>query len=443
MHFADKKGKIMNVLKEKGIPLEKQIRTWHDIVKRPYNRIEVDNYSRTRQILLNGIETEAWGFKHAFVRKSCDMELNKLLVNIRRIEDMQQTTVNWLCPANQTVLDTTLGYEQVAVDLTAWLAQNEPNEYVKEAFNFGLLEDFDHLYRYAQFAYMIEETDPNEILHNKTDVTLARPTQYHHNDNTIRVRIPYDKDMTSPVTKVNILTLVSAEQQTHNFYAEHGFMYGNTDLKKLYAEICDVEEEHVTMYESLIDPNESWFEKWLIHEFTEVCNYYNCYKDEVCDKLKLIWEEMFQMEIAHLQAAAKMFEEYENRDPEEIIGTELILPCHFKSQKEYVTNIIENESDKRLCGDLHYKKVDELNEDWSSYKAQKEMNKNGAPSEQAIWLAKKSLGRDLACAGEKLLDKRAELLEGSLEPMYQAPNTVKPEVYKEFKEIPPMDFLKY
>ena len=48
----------MNVLKEKGIPLEKQIRTWNDIVKRPYNRFDVDNYSRTRQILLNGIEVE-------------------------------------------------------------------------------------------------------------------------------------------------------------------------------------------------------------------------------------------------------------------------------------------------------------------------------------------------------------------------------------------------
>ena len=142
----------MNVLKEKGIPIDKQIRTWHDIVKRPFNRMEADNYTRTRQILMNGIETEAWTFKHCFVRKSDDMELNKLLVRTRRIEDMQQTTVNWLTPWNQTVLDTTLGYEQVAVDLTAWLAQNEPDKYVKETFDFGLLEDFDHLYRYSQFA---------------------------------------------------------------------------------------------------------------------------------------------------------------------------------------------------------------------------------------------------------------------------------------------------
>jgi len=276
-----------------------------------------------------------------------------------------------------------------------------------------------------------------------TDVTLARPTQYHHNDNAIRIRKPYDKDKTSPITKVNILTLVSAEQQTHNYYAEHGFMYGNTDLKRLYAEICDVEEEHVTMYESLIDPNESWFEKWLIHEFTEVCNYYNCYKDEVCDKLKLIWEEMMQMEIAHLQIAAEMFKKHENRDPEEIIGTELILPCHFESQKKYVTNVIENEVDKRLCGDMHYKKIDELAKDWPSYKVQEIVNKDGAPSEKSVKLAKKSIGRDIAFADKKLLDKQAELLERALEPEYQAPNTVEPDKYKKFEKIPPLDFLNH
>ena len=430
----------MNVLKEKGIPLEKQIRTWHDIVKRPYNRDDIDCYSRTRQILLNGIETEAWNFKHCFVRKSCDNELNKLLVNIRRLEDMQQTTVNWLCPKNQTVLDTTLGYEQVAVDLTAWLAQNEPDKYVKEAFDFGLLEDFDHLYRYAQFAYMIEETDPNEIIQKNTDVLIARPTQYHHNDNAIRIRKPYDKEKTCPTTKVNILTLISAEQQTHNFYAEHGFMYANTDLKRLYAEICDVEEEHVTMYETLVDSSETMLEKWLIHEFTEVCNYYNCYTDEVDEKLKMIWEEFMQMEIAHLQAAAEVFKKHEKRDPEEIIGTELILPCHFESQKNYVTKVIEEEVDKRLGENADYLKVAELPESWTSYKVQQDVSKDGAPSEQAIRLSMQSVGRDIASADAELLKKQPELLKRALEKNVQAPDTVTVEEYQAFEKVKPLDF---
>ena len=46
----------MNILKEKGISLDKQVKTWHDIVKRPFNRDLADCYTRTRQILMNGIE---------------------------------------------------------------------------------------------------------------------------------------------------------------------------------------------------------------------------------------------------------------------------------------------------------------------------------------------------------------------------------------------------
>ena len=208
-----------NPLQEKGIPLEKQIRTWHDIVKRPFNKYEIDCYSRTRQILMNGIEVEAWNFKHNLSRTCSDPETRKLIALSRRIEDMQQTTVNWLTPACQSVLETTLGYEQVAVDLTAWMAQNEPDDYVRETFNFGLLEDFDHLYRYSQWAYMMEGCDPNNILQGMTDVVVGRPTQNHHNCNALRLRKHYDKMTAEPQTKVNIYTLVSGEQQTHNFYA--------------------------------------------------------------------------------------------------------------------------------------------------------------------------------------------------------------------------------
>mgnify|MGYP007123281621 CR=1 FL=1 len=35
-----------NPLKEKGIPIEKQIRNWHQIVGKPYNKTEVDCYTR-------------------------------------------------------------------------------------------------------------------------------------------------------------------------------------------------------------------------------------------------------------------------------------------------------------------------------------------------------------------------------------------------------------
>ena len=420
-----------NPLKEKGIPIDKQLRNWHDVAKRKFNKNEVNCYSRTRQILMNGIEIEAWNFKHAFARMcDCD-ETKRYLAMTKKTEDQQQSTINWMSPADQSVLETTLGYEQVAVDLTAWLAQNEPDDYVRETFDFGLLEDFDHLYRYSQWAYMMHGINPDDIVQHQTEVMISRPTQQHHNCNVLRLRKPYDKNTASPQTKVNILTLVSGEQQTHNYYAEHGMNYGNHTLRETYAEIKDVEEEHVSMYESLIDPTESFYEKALIHEFTEVCNYYNCYQDELDDMMKPVWELFLEQELGHLQEVARLFKEHEKRDPEEVIGNEIILPCHFESQKEYVRNILENEIDKRIGVDKDYLKIDELPNDWASYSVQKTLNEDGSPSEKTIKLIKEAKKRDIVFADEKLMKDIPKLMKRGLEQKALACDSVTQEEYKE------------
>lgn len=423
-----------NPLKEKGIPIEKQVRTWHNIASRKFNKNEIDAHSRTRQILMNGIEVEAWNFKHNFARICKDRDTLEFLAQTKRIEDAQETTVNWLSPADQSVLETTLGYEQVAVDLTAWLAQNEPDTYVKETFDFGLLEDFDHLYRYAQWAYMELGISANEILQLKTDVFPARPTQYHHNCNIIRLRKPYDKNTASPQTKVNILTVLSGEQQTHNYYAEHGMQYGNELLRETYAEIKDVEEEHVTMYESLIDPAETLYEKLLLHEFCEVCNYYNCYIDEKHPTLKGIWEEFLAIEIDHLKTSAKLFEKYEKRDATEIIGEEVVLPCHFEEQKKYVSKVLNKEVGKRLASNGEYLYVNELPENWGSYPIQEIANKDGSPSEITIRAIKEQKGRDLILADESLEEKLPEIIEKGAQKIAEAPRTVTSEEYKEMSK---------
>lgn len=429
-----------NPLEEKGLDLDKQIRTWHEITKIPFNKTNVDCYTRTRQILMNGIEIEAWGFKHLFSRISLDEETKGLISQIRRIEDMQQTTVNWLTPSDQNVLETTLGYEQVAVELTAWLAQNEPDEYVKETFDFGLLEDFDHLYRYSQWAYLEHGISPNSIVQNKTDIIIGRPTQYHHNCNKVRLRKPYDKNTVTPQTRVNICTLVSAEQQTHNYYAEHGMDYGNQCIRETYAEIKDVEEEHVTMYESLIDPTESLYEKLLIHEFTEVCNYYTCMEDEVDTRLKKLWELFLDYELGHLQIAAKLFEKNENRDAEEIIGTKILIPNKFKSQKDYVTKILENEVSKRLTGEMGYMDKKDITENWGSYPVQKALNSEGSPSERVIKIISAAKGKNLVIAEKSLKNKESELLKRGLQDMPQAPDTVTVEELKEMQKEKDFDF---
>jgi len=111
----------MNVLKEKGIPLEKQIRTWNDIVKRPYNRFDVDNYSRTRQILLNGINIKEYDLKS--LRNKIGIILQKSELFAQTIEE----NVRWgnpnatfddlvnackIAQAHNFIMEKELGYKE-------------------------------------------------------------------------------------------------------------------------------------------------------------------------------------------------------------------------------------------------------------------------------------------------------------------------------------------
>ena len=113
-----------NPLTERGIPLEKQLRNWSELNVEPYDKDAVHPFTRCRVILMNGIEVEAAMFSHQFARHTRNIDLKRMLAMTRRVEQQQQKTVNWLTPAQESTLEVTIGYEQVAVELTAWVAQN-------------------------------------------------------------------------------------------------------------------------------------------------------------------------------------------------------------------------------------------------------------------------------------------------------------------------------
>lgn len=83
---------------------------------------------------MNGIEVEAALFSHHFNRTCPDRDVKEQLAQARYIEQQRQKAVNWLLPGSVSVLETTISYEQVAVDLTYWVARNEPDSYLRQAY---------------------------------------------------------------------------------------------------------------------------------------------------------------------------------------------------------------------------------------------------------------------------------------------------------------------
>jgi hypothetical protein len=365
----------LDIRKEKGTPLESQLFNWREMAGKPYSKLDVDAFTRVRVILMNGIEGEAVRFSHACARMN--KALQAPLARLRRIEQHQQTMVNWLNPADQSPLETTIGFEQTAIEVTASLAQNEPDAYLAQVYRFGLLEDFDHLYRYTALMDRVEGRDANNILQSYTDIRPGRPTAAEHRDPMDDLRDCYDRKTALPLTKLNALVLVAAEHQVHDYYMNIGPTFADPLARMLYAEIASIEEQHVTQYESVVDPGETWLEKWLLHEASEVWAYWSCARQESDKRLKAIWERFVDYELGQLHFVEELMKSQERRDPAELLPEELPEPIKFESQRGFVRATLAREVDLRAAGT----QLVSRQETEASARYRAEVNRDGSPSE--------------------------------------------------------------
>jgi hypothetical protein len=367
----------LNIMDNRGVALDRQRFTWRDMVSKPISKLDDDAYTRVHIILLNGLEMEALRFSHACARMN--KELQPVLAQLRRIEQHQATTVNWLIGADHSPLETTIAYEQVAIDVTAGVALREPDVYLAQVYRFGLLEDFDHMYRYSALLDRLEGKDANNILQSYTDILPGRPTIDEHRDPLDDLREPYDRTAVHPLSKLHALTIMAAEQQTHNYYMNVGPLFSDPMARLLYAEIASIEEQHTTQYESIIDPTEGWLEKWVLHEAAEVYNYHGCAEQESNPRLKALWERFLDYELGQLHVAIEHFQRLDGRDVAEILPSELPDPIPIESQREFVRKVLAGEVDLRADGTQF---VDKSQEPQRCIDYREQLNSAGSPTEQ-------------------------------------------------------------
>jgi hypothetical protein len=366
----------INLLQDKGMPLERQRMTWKDMVGKPISKLDDDAFSRVRVILMNGVELDSVRTKQVALR--CDRDARVALAQLMRVEQHQATTINWLVGADHSPIETTIGYEQTAIEVTASVAKLEPDAYLAQGYRYALLEDFDHLYRYSALLDRLEGKDANNITQGYTDIIPSRPTLFHHRAPEHELLEPYGPGAML-ATKLHALTLTGGEYQTHDYYMNIGPIFADPLARQLYAEIASIESQHIVHYGSMLNPMETPLEKLLLCEACEVWNYAACAEQESNPRLKALWEQFADYELGHLQVALQLFKETERRDPAEVLGDGKLPPfIRFESHREYLREVIANETQLRKRGTEF---VDESQEGKSSVAYRKQVNADGSPSE--------------------------------------------------------------
>jgi hypothetical protein len=381
----------INLLQDRGMPLERQRLTWKDMAGKPISKLDDDAFTRVRIILMNGVELDSLRTKQVAIR--ANGEARVALAQLMRAEQHQATSINWLIGADHSPIETTIGYEQTAIEVTASVAKLEEDEYLAQGYRYALLEDFDHLYRYSALLDRLEGKDANNITQGYTDIVPARATFFHHRAPEHDLLEPYGPDATL-ATKLHALTLTGGEYQTHDYYMNIGPVFADALARQLYAEIASVESQHITHYGSMINPEESPLEKLLICEANEVWNYAACLEQETNPRVKALWEKFLDYELGHLQVVLRLFKDIERRDPAELLGDGNLPPfIRFESQREFVRQVVETETQLRK---RETQFVDEAEEGESSLEYRDAVNADGSPSTTISKTYRWTAGTELA-----------------------------------------------
>jgi len=383
----------LNLLNDRGTSVDRQRFTWKELAGKPISKLDDDAFTRIRVILMNGVELDSLRYKQVLLR--CNRDARVPIAQLMRAEQHQATAINWLLSADHSPLETTIAYEQVAIEVTASVAQLEPDPVQAQAYRFGLLEDFDHLYRYSALLDRLEGKDANNILQGYTDVVPGRPTLVHHRAPENDLCEPYARDA-ALATKLHAITLVGGEYQTHDYYMTVGPVFADPVARMLYAEIASVEAQHITHYGSMLNPDESPLEKLVLHEAAEVWNYAACAEQESNPRVKALWERFVDYELGHLRVAIELFQQHERRDAAELLGDgRLPDRIQFSSQRDFVRQVLAAEAGLRKDGTQF---VPEDDEAVSSLAYRNHMNSQGIASQAVSAVYQWSPGTELGRA---------------------------------------------
>ena len=331
----------LDLLRDRGVPLERQHFTWTELVQPPISKLDADAFTRARVIAMSAIEAEAQRQSHAF--GSVEPELREVLAVIRRLEHHQQTLVRGLLPPDLWPLEAALALEQTAIELGAGITCLEPDPYQAEMVRFAMLDHVDHLYRLAALYDRLYGQDADAIVQAATDLVPGRPTALAHRHPLDDLRTPYHRGRAELVTKLHARTSAAVEHHMRDLYLALGGAFADPTARQLFAEIASIEEQHGTQAESLIDPHESSLEKLLLHQATEAYNYWSCLEYEPDPRIRAIWERLLAYELGHVQAIAAAIEKFERRDVAELLGPALRVPLEHAGHRELVRAVLRRE----------------------------------------------------------------------------------------------------
>ncbi|MFR0357300.1 hypothetical protein [Streptomyces sediminimaris] len=325
-----------------GIPLDRQTHRYIAGAACQDLADDRDPFTRCRVMAMSAIETDAALFDDRLVRRCADPETARVLSQLYDVERRQQQTLRGLTPKSGPPLEAAIAHEQVAVDLTAWVARMEPDPALQSTFGQALLEDFDHLYRLANL-YETSRRQPTG--HGAEDLAAALPRHRAPARRPALDGMPVSRHRPAvALSGLHTLTLRVLEVQITHFYVHVGLQHLNPRPRWFDEELGFITEDHLVRQDAAPHSARSWREQLVLREYNE-CYLYHCFAEqETQPRLRALWEFCLGLELGHLHAACDLMRRQERRDPRGILPPRLPEPLDFAGNRDYLLTLLDADS---------------------------------------------------------------------------------------------------
>ncbi|KCZ71717.1 hypothetical protein ANME2D_01771 [Candidatus Methanoperedens nitroreducens] len=246
--------------------IEKKISGW---TLRPVDKEKTDPLEMVDLNSGYAVEQYQWDYYHQAFALTQDRELQKLFARISLEEEEHVSILGSIIDPKMTYIESGIALQMTAIQGFTEAAQLEPDESLRNAYNYMLLDHLTQMRIFSDTA-LSQGTRSQDITKDSLRIMEGRPFEKQFIPTEALLKQPLDKDTADIMSFVNAHTILANETQLRNDLQMFRKTLPAQDLRRLFNMVAAVENLHILMLESLLDPAISPLEYAMINELMEI-----------------------------------------------------------------------------------------------------------------------------------------------------------------------------
>lgn len=255
-------------------------------------------------------------------------------------EELHQAMLGTLFGSNLSPWDLLVRTEMSFMQHMSTIVQSEQNVAVKSAINYILLDHINHARSLADnlARFGLDE----ELISEIRELPQGRELSQQFVETKDLLKTPYS-ETDDVVTKVN-LRLARAWEISIRELLQSVLLAAPVDQVKLVCrELSVIENEHITIINSMINTHESQLESAFYDELAEVTILNRMFAAEKEKSAREVYEFIISEDERHLKILGGMLYDLEGKDPGELSSSKALYAQPRKTAENYLKDIASKE----------------------------------------------------------------------------------------------------